>query len=218
MQAAASRALSIAEQDLPRPELRTLPMQLGRWTARGELSLDPGTSEALKPDEYILRDYVDEAGGRSVNVFVAYFKSLQNSYGPHSPRVCLPGSGWLTRSSNLASIDIAGRAEGIPVNEFVMERASDRILVIYWYQNDRDVWAEEYRAKLKLLPDLLRYRRSDVSLIRLVMPIRGEGWNDTLATGRTFTKLLFPVAAERFAAADKVLAERHSSEVPPRGY
>ena len=218
MQAAASRALSIMEQDVPRPELRRLPMQLDRWTAWGEQSLDPAVAEALKPDDYILRDYVDHAGGASVNLFVAYFKSLQNNYGPHSPRVCLPGSGWLMRSSSIAALEIPGRAESIPINEVVMEKASDRILVVYWYQNDRDVWAEEYRAKLKLLPSLLRYRRSDASLVRLVMPVPGEGWNDTLASCLKFTKVLFPMVAERFAAADKILSERHSIDVPPRGY
>lgn len=218
MQAAASRALSIAEQDVPRPELRRLPMQLDRWTAWGEQNLDPAVAEALKPDDYILRDYVDHGGGASVNVFVAYFKSLQNNYGPHSPRVCLPGAGWLVRSSSIATVEIPGRAEGIPINEVVVEKASDRILVVYWYQNDRDEWAEEYRAKLKLLPSLLRYRRSDASLVRLVMPVPGEGWNGTLATCLKFTKVLFPVVAERFAAADKVLSDRHASDVPPGGY
>jgi EpsI family protein len=218
LQAAASRALSIVEQDVPGPELRKMPMQLDGRTALGELNLDPTVAEALKPDDYILRDYGDGAGGASVNVFVAYFKSLQYNYGPHSPRICLPGSGWLTRSASVASLEIPGRAESIPINEFMMERASERIVVVYWYQNDRDVWAEEYRAKLKLLPNLLRYRRSDVSLVRLVMPVHGEGWNDRLATCLKFAQRLFPVVNERFAAADKLLSEGHSSDVPPSSY
>ncbi len=126
----------------------------------------------LKPDEYILRDYADPRGTPSINLFVAYFKSLQNKYGPHSPRICLPGSGWLITSSKIINLPVPGRPGGIPVNQFTMEQSSQHILVLYWYQNDRDVWAEEYHAKLRLLPDLIRYRRSDVSLVRLVVPDR----------------------------------------------
>jgi len=213
-QAAASRALSVAEQDIPKPDFRRLPMQLDKWTASIEESLDPDTLHALSPDDYILRDYVADAGGPPVNVFAAYFKSLQNTYGPHSPRVCLPGSGWLVRSSKIGSVEIPGRGEAIPINEVVMEKADDRILVLYWYQNDRNVWAEEYRAKLTLLPDLLRHRRSDVSLVRLVMPVHGDRWDGTLATGLTFAKALFPEVTARFASAAQLLSEQTASHTP----
>ncbi len=49
-----------------------------------------------------------------------------------------------------------GRAAGIPVNKFVLEKAGQHILVLYWYQNDRNVWAEEFQGKLRLLPDLIQ--------------------------------------------------------------
>ena len=143
---------------------------------------------------------MESNGRRSINFFVAHFKSLQDSYGPHSPRVCLPGAGWLVRSSKIETVPIPGRAEGIPVNEYILEKSSDRILVIYWYQNDRNVWAEEFRAKLKLLPDLIRYRRSDVSLIRLITSIQGTGENE-MVNCLEFTRLVFPPLVERFESA-----------------
>lgn len=197
MQAAALRMLSIPEQDLAPPGLSSLPFELGEWKAAGEEAMEPGAVEYLRPDEYILRNYVARRDGSSISLFVAHFKSLQNSYGPHSPRVCLPGSGWLVRSSKLASIQAPGRSEGIPVNEYVMERSAESILVIYWYQNSRDVWAEEFHAKLRLLPDLLRYHRSDVSLIRLVAPVEETGTDSVLAHCQEFTRLLYPLLVAR---------------------
>jgi len=196
MQAAALHVLSIPERDLPIPGLHKLPLELGQWHSPGEEALESSVTEYLKPDEYILRDYVDKGTGASVNLFVAYFKSLQKTYGPHSPRICLPGAGWLVRSSTVSSIQVPGRAEGIPVNEYVLEKSAERILVLYWYQNDRNVWAEEFQAKLKLLPDLIRYRRSDVSLIRLITPVRGAGAAE-LANCLVFTRLIFPMLVER---------------------
>jgi hypothetical protein len=87
------------------------------------------------------------------------------------------------------------------VNKYNLEKSNDRILVLYWYQNDRHVWAEEFQAKLHLLPDLLRYHRSDESLVRLVMPIGQDSNGGELAESLAFARSIFPVLAERFASA-----------------
>lgn len=199
-QASASRMLKIDEKRIGVPGLHEVPWDVGEWRATGEQSMQPATVAYLKPDEYILRDYASLRGGSPIGLFVAYFKSLQNVYGPHSPRICLPGSGWLITSSKTANIPVPGRPEGIPVNQFIMEKANQQILVIYWYQNDRDVWAEEYHAKLRLLPDLIRYRRSDVSLVRLIEPLGGSSTDKELADCRQFARDIFPVLAQHFAS------------------
>lgn len=199
-QASASRLLKIDERKIGIPGLHEIPWQLGPWQATGEESIGPDVEAYLKPDEYILRDYGDERGGPGINLFVAYFKSLQNKYGPHSPRICLPGSGWLVSSSKIATIPVSGWPGGIPVNEFTMEKSGQQILVLYWYQNARDVWAEEYHAKLRLLPDLIRYHRSDVSLVRLVMPLGAAAPETELPICVKFTERIFPVLAQHFAS------------------
>jgi EpsI family protein len=201
VQASASRMLKIDETKIGLPGLHDLPLDVGHWRAAGEETMDAATVAYLKPDEYILRDYANAQGGAPLGVFVAYFKSLQNVYGPHSPRICLPGSGWLITNSKETRIPVPGHAAGIPVNQFTMEKGGQQILVLYWYQNDRDVWAEEYHAKLRLLPDLIRYRRSDVSLVRLIMPLAGSSSTDAaLAQAEQFTKDIFPQLAQHFAS------------------
>jgi EpsI family protein len=200
-QAGASRMLKIDEASIALPGLHQLPWQFGHWTASAEESIGPDVEAYLKPDEYILRDYINQLNGNDVNLFVAYFKSLQNSYGPHSPSICLPGSGWLTSSSKITNMPVPGRPAGISVNEFTMEKANERILVLYWYQNDRNVWTDQFQAKLRLLPDLIRYRRSDVSLVRLVVPIRAGTADSEMASTFQFANLMFPALAERFVSA-----------------
>jgi EpsI family protein len=202
VQVTASRMLTIDERNIVLPGLNQIPLDFGKWKATGEQSLDRGVTLYLKPDDYILRDYVDQTTGTSINLFVAYFKSLQNNYGPHSPRICLPGSGWWVRSSKIASVQIPERKEAIPVNEYLLDKSGERILVLYWYQNDRNIWAEEFQAKLRLLPDLIRYKRADVSLVRLVMPLRNSDAGNELATSVEFTRLVFPKLVERFATGD----------------
>jgi EpsI family protein len=194
-QTVASRAFTIHERVLSTPPLETVPMQVGAWTAPGEQSLEQAVAEYLKPDSYILRDYWNASKSSSINLFVAYFKSLKNVYGPHSPRVCLPGTGWLIRSSTITSVVVPGRPEGIPVNEYVLDRDGNQILVLYWYQNNRNVWAEEYQEKLRLLSDMIRYRRSDVSLVRVITPLIGQSVETETKNSIDFTEALFPEVA-----------------------
>ncbi len=123
-QASASRMLKVDEEKIGIPGLHELPWQIGPWKSSSERSIGPDVTAYLRPDEYILRDYVDQRKGGTIDLFVAYFKSLQNSYGPHSPKICLPGSGWLVSSSKLVNIPVPGRAQAIPVNQFTMEQAN----------------------------------------------------------------------------------------------
>jgi len=200
--AIAARRLTIDERALPIPGLAQIPKNLGTWNTVSEQTLEPEVTAALRPDDYILRDYAAPGTGAPIGLFVAYFKSLQNDYGPHSPRICLPGSGWLISSSKMTSIDVPGRMEKIPVNQYTMQKAGSRILVLYWYQNNRHVWADEYNAKLTLLPDLIKYRRSDASLVRVIASLPQELPDAELANCRRFVTLLYPYLVERLATSD----------------
>lgn len=201
-QGAALRVLSLPEKNLVVPTLDNLPSQLGSWRTVSEDALDEGVRDYLRPDSYILRDYGNTSTGASMNLFVAWFKSLQSGYGPHSPSVCLPGSGWLVREQSILNLAVPGRPAPIPVNKFVLERNTQHILVLYWYQNDRNVWAQELQGKIRLLPDLIKYKRSDVSLVRLVEPVQADGVDATLKQTEQFATILFPVLSNTFRRAD----------------
>lgn len=201
-QMVASYAISIGERPRMAPPLETLPTTIGDWKLSGESALEPLVAAYLRPDSYIMRDYGNQDRMISVNLFVAYFKSLQNSYGPHSPRVCLPGNGWNARSWKVVPMTVSSRPEPIPVNEYMLEKNHQQILVLYWYQNDRRVWAEEFQAKLNLLPDLLRYHRSDVSLVRIVTRLNSTDSSHSLESSKDFAQALFPVLAERLNTGD----------------
>jgi EpsI family protein len=200
-QIAVSRATFLNERTLGTPELLKIPAQIGPWSTFGEQTLEPEVAAFLRPDDYISRTYRETAGSPSVDLFVAYFKSLQNSQGPHSPRNCLPGSGWLPQFLKVINLPIPGERGGIPVNEYLLEKNGEQILVVYWYQNDRRVWAEEFQEKLYLLRDLVRYRRSDVSLVRIVVPVGQDGAiGGPLQQATRFAGALWPSLVERFAS------------------
>jgi EpsI family protein len=201
LQSAAPRFISLGEREFPLPSLNRMPSEVGQWQARGDEELDRGVTEYLRPDEYVLRDYVDPTAGTVVNFFVAYFKTMQNSWGPHSPSVCLPGSGWLVKSYRTLQVE-AARAKTIPVNEYVLEKSGQHILVFYWYQNGRSVWTDELDSKQRQLLDLVQHHRSDICLVRLVVPMRGEAADPERAHLLEFTQAVFPSLADRLATSD----------------
>jgi len=204
VQIAGSYTLSIQERALGVPGLQEVPDRIGTWGLTEEQPLDPEVANYLRPDDYIQRAYVSTQPESSVSLFVAYFKSLQNSFGPHSPQACLPGSGWLVHRWQVIDMPVAstGSAGSVPINEYVLEKSGQRILVLYWYQNGRRVWAEEFQVKLHLLPDLLRYHRSDVSLVRIVATLGPEtNLDQALRQTMTFARSLYPLLVQRFALA-----------------
>jgi EpsI family protein len=198
-QLAGSYALGLGEESLVTPGLRELPGSIGVWTLTREDPLPSDVTNYLRPDEYVQRWYEGDKPENQVSLFVAFFRSLQNNYGPHSPKVCLPGSGWLVRSSKVAQIAIPGRTEPLPANQYLMEQNDQRILVLYWYQNSRRAWAEEFEFKLHLLPDLLKYHRSDVSLVRIVAPVASsDSFQVELDRATTFAQKVYPMLVEHF--------------------
>jgi EpsI family protein len=67
-------------------------------------------------------------------------------------------------------MNLPGHAPFI-ANRYVIAKGSAQQLVLYWYwAHDRAV-ASEYAAKLYLVTDSIRMRRSDGSLIRISTPV-----------------------------------------------
>ena len=207
LQIAAAYAISLGERPPTAPELRALPAEVGSWKQAGEQAMEPDVVAYLRPDDYIDRNYLGNGPASRVNLFVAYFKSLKSGYGPHSPGVCLPGAGWMPKQFAVVRAAVPGAQGSIPVNQYVLEKSSQNLLVLYWYQNERRTWAEEFRAKLYMLPDLLRYHRSDVALVRIIAPLDKDATEATKAGVSEFVRALFPLLSERFSSAPQALAQ-----------
>lgn len=200
LQMAAAWAITLGERPPVAPDLRALPIEIGAWTMNGENALEPDVLAYLRPDDYIDRNYRANGPAGNVNLFVAYFKSLKSGYGPHSPGVCLPGAGWKPVQFGVVQARVSGTQGSIPVNQYILEKENQKLLVLYWYQNERRIWAEEFRAKLYMLPDLLRYHRSDVALIRIITPLNSDAIETTRSGLFKFVDTAFPLLSERLSS------------------
>ena len=56
------------------------------------------------------------------------------------------------------------------VNRYVLQKGSQRALVLYWYQGRGRVQANEYVVKWDLLRDAATRQRTEEALVRLVVP------------------------------------------------
>ena len=153
--------------------LKMLPQQLGNWLAAEDVELDAETERILHPDDYLLRHYQTRGGEEWASLFVAYFRSQRTGHAPHTPQNCLPGHGWTPNERGEIEIAVPDGST-IQVNRFLVAKNEERSVVLYWYQTPTRVVADEYRARLQLLLDSIRYGRSDTALVRVVVPVLGD--------------------------------------------
>jgi EpsI family protein len=157
--------------------LSQMPTTLGAWQETEEGVVDADTREILKADDLLNRFYVSNRTG--ANLFIAAFRSQRNGKSPHSPKNCLPGSGWTPLTSDEIAIDV-GRGAPIEVNRYVVAHGDERSLVLYWYQSRDRTVASEYKAKFWVVVDAMRLNRTDTALVRVVVPIVDK--NEAAAT------------------------------------
>jgi EpsI family protein len=164
---ASSRAENVP---IMRP-LRDFPRALSGWVMTQEGYVDEETQAVLKADDTLTRNYGNAKYRFQPNLFVAYFQTQRTGKTPHSPKNCLPGSGWERTTEDFLDITIPGMAEPIHVNRYIVAKGEQKSLVLYWYQTQRRVVASEYKAKILTVRDAIRYNRTDTALVRVVVPV-----------------------------------------------
>jgi EpsI family protein len=137
-----------------------------------EVPIDQEQLDVLGKGDFLSRLYTN--GGRSgqVGLFIAYFASQRTGATMHSPRNCLPGSGWSFESSRYETVkDVNGQPH--QVGEYIIANGDNRQFVIYWYQAHGRSVANEYKAKAYLVSDAIRMNRTDGALVRVITPVYG---------------------------------------------
>jgi len=153
-----------------RENFADFPRRIDRWTAQGG-ELEPSLLDALKATDYYIGDFIEAPGSPSVNLFVAYYDSLSKDAAIHSPRVCLPGSGW--EFAFFEERNFNELAAGVPgtYNYVLIQKGEQKMLMYYWYQQRERRVANEFSMKYYLLVDSLFKSRKDGALVRLYTPV-----------------------------------------------
>jgi len=191
-QAVGYQTLTKSEKVSPARPLVQLPEQLDSWIKVQEGVVDAATQEVLKADDTLNRSYSSSKIGYGANLFVAAFRSQRHGAVPHSPKNCLPGSGWTPLVSDIINISLPNRSNPIEVNRYIIQRADSKSLVLYWYQSRERTVASEYKAKNYTMLDAVKDNRTDTALVRVVISLNGNDSNDKAqAAAEDFIRAFF---------------------------
>ena len=154
--------------------LSAFPAQIGGWRMAQDVKIEKEILDLLNADDTLDRSYVNPSGNAAAYLFIAYFETQRAGQAPHSPKNCLPGSGWEPIESGPIAITAPGRSEPIRSNRYLVAHGDEKSVVLYWYQSQNRVVASEYKAKMWTVADAIRYNRTDTALVRVIVPIAGN--------------------------------------------
>jgi EpsI family protein len=166
----------------PRAVFVDFPMKLDGWLGTS-LSLEKQYIDALKFDDYVLADF-RFGDGQPVNFYAAYYQSQRKGQSAHSPKSCLPGGGW--EISSLQHMDLpasSGMDRPLPVNRALIQKDSQRQIVLYWFKQRDRILNNEYMVKAYLFWDALSRGRTDGALVRIASPV-GPGETEEIVDQR----------------------------------
>lgn len=192
--AAGYTARAIRPEDVPlRQPLAKFPTALADWIGSDEPRFSDEILAVLGVDEYLNRTYHAD-GSPPVSLYVGYYESQRQGDTIHSPMNCLPGAGWEPVVARRIQVPIPGLQTPLEVNQVIVQKGTDRHLVLYWYQSHGRVVASEYWSKFYMVYDAIRTNRSEGALVRVVTPIPSNQ-PDAAAEARAvaFVQALFPL-------------------------
>jgi len=164
--------------------LQSVNMSLGGWTGIDGPPLPEKTLESLKPTSYLSRQY--SSAGIHLSLFISYYDQQRSGESMHSPKHCLPGSGWEIWKTGSALIPTQnGPAE---VNRYSIQHTGQRAVMFYWYQSRDRIVASEYLGKIYLIKDALLSSHTSGSIVRLMVDDHPEA----VQGGLEFASLIIP--------------------------
>ncbi len=171
---------------LQRP-LRDFPSQIGLSHSE-DRPFEAQIVRAVGADDYINLVYL---GSRPpIELYIGYYRDQRSGERIHSPKNCLPSSGWEPIHSSRVQI---GSEDGVPivVNGYLVAQGSKRDMVLYWYQSHGRIVASEYLAKLLLITDGLKNRPTDGAMVR-IWTTAADGETSAQARVVEFARRVYP--------------------------
>ena len=185
----------IGEAKVERRALSEMPSQVGSWRQVGaDQRFDQQTESVLRADDYLSRNYA-LPDGRTASFYVGYYASQRTGATYHSPLNCLPGSGWEMDEAASVTITPANGDPAFEANRYIVQNGDNRQLLIYWYQGRGRKVASEYWGKIYTVIDSVRRRRSDGSMVRVMMPV-GQSEEATIKAAVDLAAQIAPALPE----------------------
>lgn len=123
--------LLTVQSDIPQRDLKGIPLSIHGWTGT-DIPLADDVIAMIQPDYYIFRDY--RKNDEVINLYVAFYKTVEKSDLAHSPMICYQSQGWTIDDKRNESILRAGEQSRLNLSRLVVEKGSRTEFVYFWYQ------------------------------------------------------------------------------------
>jgi EpsI family protein len=172
--------------------LAEIPQQQGVWRMVNQTRFDDQVLEVLKPTDYLARSYVDRDGNR-LGFYLGYHGGGPDSGPIHSPKHCLPGSGWQEISTETGALSVGG--QNINHVRAVYQNGYNRELFLYWFQVKGKTLGNEYALKVAEMVNSVFHNRRDSAFIRISLPFT-EDQDKAVALAEQFVRDFYPHIVE----------------------
>ena len=176
----------------PVPIVKTLkdfPKQIDGWSGKSH-KFSQNIYDILGVDDSVLIDYKNENNGE-ISMYVGYYESQKQGEIIHSPKNCMLGSGW--QPIDISEIKISLDSRKISVMKMIVERRSQKQVVLYWYQSGNRAIANEYFQRLYFIHDSIRYNRTNAAFIRFISPVLSNDYEGSIQLLTNFIKKVVPI-------------------------
>jgi EpsI family protein len=182
------------DQPLKR-SLSDFPTKIAEWQGT-KSRFDEKVYEVLGVDDSTLVNYYNQ-NRENIQLYIGYYQSQREGDIIHSPKNCMPGSGWNIVSTSLMQLDLKYQnGNPIQVIKLVLQNGIQRQVALYWFHSRGRVITSEYTQKIYLVWDSITKHRTDGSFVRLVSPVTDQNESQTTERLKQFTEQLFPILNE----------------------
>lgn len=182
-----------SEADVPiNKSLDQFPQKMGDWTMTGQARFDERVLAVLLPTDYLSRSYADSEDHK-LSLYIGFHNGGPSSGPIHSPKQCLPGSGWNRVNEVVRHVQV--KDQTIPYVSAIYQKDSEKQLFLYWFQVRDQIVTNEYALKLAMIKNSVLSNRRDSAFIRLsVMATDNE--KQATEIGEQFIRDFFPAIRE----------------------
>lgn len=178
---------------LPLKPFPSFPKQIGEWEGT-EQFFSQEIYDAVGVDDSTLVTYTNHEK-KSVQLYIGFYRSQRRGDLIHSPKNCLPGSGWGIRHSSIEPVTVSPD-KTIHIIKLNLEKGDQQMVVLYWFHSRGRIIDSEYKQKIYLVLDSIFRNRTDGSFVRLISSVNGEEIDQTVARMKQFIVNLLPVLDE----------------------
>jgi EpsI family protein len=120
--------LSKREVTPPAKPLSDFPTQIAGFKAFADWPLEQRFIDSLGVTDYLNRGYFSPSEGQ-LGLYIGYFRSQRTGASIHSPKNCLPGSGWQPEEATIYELPLDDGRK-VPINLYIVRKDLDEQLVL----------------------------------------------------------------------------------------